>query len=42
MERWRICTCVEAGLELRTNEGPVFLGGDVGPFTPYIPSGAFL
>jgi GNAT superfamily N-acetyltransferase len=41
-QQWAIRTCVEAGLELRTDEGPVFLGGDVGPFTPYIPSGAFL
>ena len=36
-QQWAIRTCVEAGLELRTNEGAVFIGGDVGPFTPYIP-----
>ena len=35
-------SCLEAGLELRTDAGAVFVGGDVGPFTPYLPSGAFL
>jgi GNAT superfamily N-acetyltransferase len=38
---WAVRTCVEAGLEL-SNDGAVFLGGDVGPFRPYLPSGAYL
>ena len=33
---------MEAKLDLHTDTGVVFLGGDVGPFSPYIPSGAFL
>jgi len=41
-QRWAVDVCLEAGLELSTDCGPVFLDGDVGPFTPYIPSGAFL
>jgi GNAT superfamily N-acetyltransferase len=41
-QQWAIRVCVQAGLELSANEGPVFTGGDVGPFSPYIPSGAFL
>ena len=39
---WAVDVCVEAGLELRTGAGAVFLGGDVGPFRPYLPSGAYL
>ena len=39
---WAIAPCLEAGLELRTDLGAVFLGGDVGPFRPYLPSGAYL
>jgi GNAT superfamily N-acetyltransferase len=38
---WAVRTCVEAGLEL-SGHGAVFLGGDVGPFRPYLPSGAYL
>jgi GNAT superfamily N-acetyltransferase len=41
-QRWAIDVCLEAGLELTTDSGAVFLGGDVGPFSPYLPSGAFL
>jgi GNAT superfamily N-acetyltransferase len=41
-QQWAIRVCVEAGLELRTDYGVVFLDGEVGPFTPYLPSGAFL
>lgn len=41
-QQWAVQVCVEAGLELRQEFGPVFVGGDVGPFTPYLPSGAFL
>jgi hypothetical protein len=33
---------MEAKVDLFTGTGVVFLGGDVGPFSPYIPSGAFL
>jgi GNAT superfamily N-acetyltransferase len=38
---WAIAPCLDAGLELRT-DGAVFLDGDVGPFVPYLPSGAYL
>ena len=41
-QQWAVEVCVEARLELRTDTGAVFLGGDVGPFPPYLPSGAFL
>jgi GNAT superfamily N-acetyltransferase len=39
---WAIAPCLDAGLELRADGGAVFLAGDVGPFAPYLPSGAFL
>jgi GNAT superfamily N-acetyltransferase len=38
---WAVRVCVEARLELSPG-GAVFLAGDVGPFRPYIPSGAYL
>ena len=38
---WAIGPVLDAGLSL-TNEGAVFLRGDVGPFRPYLPSGAYL
>jgi GNAT superfamily N-acetyltransferase len=41
-QNWAIAPCLEAGLELRNDVGAVFVGGDVGPFTPYLPSGAYL
>jgi hypothetical protein len=41
-QRWAIDVCLEAGLEFASGSGAVFLGGDVGPFAPYLPSGAFL
>jgi hypothetical protein len=41
-QQWAIGVCVEARLELRSNSGAVFLSGDVGPFRPYLPSGAYL
>jgi GNAT superfamily N-acetyltransferase len=41
-QQWAIAVCVEARLELRSNAGAVFLGGDVGPFRPYLPNGAYL
>jgi len=41
-QQWALRVCVDAGLRISTDIGAVFLGGDVGPFTPYLPSGAFL
>ena len=38
---WAVAPCLDAGLELRM-DGAVFLAGDVGPFAPYLPSGAYL
>jgi GNAT superfamily N-acetyltransferase len=40
-QQWAIAVVLEAGLAL-SPDGPVFTRGDVGPFAPYIPSGAFL
>jgi hypothetical protein len=40
-QQWAVRTCVDAGLQL-SPDGPVFLRGEVGPFAPYVPSGAFL
>jgi hypothetical protein len=39
---WAVPVCLDAGLELQTGTGPVFTAGDVGPFAPYLPSGAYL
>jgi GNAT superfamily N-acetyltransferase len=39
---WAVPICLDAGLALRPYGGGVWLEGDVGPFTPYLPSGAFL
>jgi GNAT superfamily N-acetyltransferase len=41
-QSWAVAPCLEAGLELRMDLGAVFLAGDVGPFEPYLPSGAYL
>jgi len=41
-QQWAIRTCVEARLELLTSQGGVFTAGEVGPMSPYIPSGAYL
>lgn len=41
-QQWAIRVCVETGLSLDAEEGCVFVGGDVGPFSPYLPSGAYL
>jgi len=41
-QKWAVTPCLEAGLELRFDVGAVFLAGDVGPFAPYLPSGAYL
>jgi len=38
---WAVAPCLDAGLELRPS-GALFLGGDLGPFTPYVPNGAYL
>jgi GNAT superfamily N-acetyltransferase len=42
LQAWAVPVCLDAGLELRAGSGALFTGGDVGPFTPYLPSGAFL
>jgi hypothetical protein len=34
--------CVDAGLELEVGWGVALIAGDVGPFRPYLPSGAYL
>jgi GNAT superfamily N-acetyltransferase len=39
---WAIDVCLDARLDLRADAGCVFTGGDVGPFSPYLPSGAYL
>jgi GNAT superfamily N-acetyltransferase len=39
---WAVRPCLDAGLQLRFDIGAVFLAGDVGPFSPYLPSGAYL
>ena len=41
-QSWAVAPCLEAGLKLRMDLGAVFLEGDVGPFRPYLPSGAYL
>jgi GNAT superfamily N-acetyltransferase len=41
-QAWAIPVCLDAGLRLQTGTGAVWTSGDVGPFTPYLPSGAFL
>jgi GNAT superfamily N-acetyltransferase len=38
---WAVQACLAARLEIGP-EGPVFVRGDVGPFAPYLPSGAYL
>jgi GNAT superfamily N-acetyltransferase len=40
-QQWAFAPCLAAGLELHP-WGAVFLGGDVGPFAPYLPNGAYL
>jgi GNAT superfamily N-acetyltransferase len=40
-QRWAVDVAVDAGLELRLGGG-VFLRGDVGPFRPYLPGGAYV
>jgi hypothetical protein len=41
-QQWAVGVCVEARLELEADCGCVFIRGDVGPFSPYLPSGAYL
>ena len=41
-QQWAIDVCLEARMDLRTDIGALCLGGDVGPFRPYLPSGAYL
>jgi hypothetical protein len=36
-QQWAIRPCLDAGLDLTGDGGAVFLGGDVGPFAPYLP-----
>jgi GNAT superfamily N-acetyltransferase len=38
---WAIGPVLDAGLTLRS-DGAVFVRGDIGPFRPYLPSGAYL
>jgi GNAT superfamily N-acetyltransferase len=40
-QQWAVQPVLEAGLVLKPG-GAVFVRGDVGPFTPYLPSGAYL
>ena len=41
-QQWAVDVCLEAQLELETDCGCVFTRGDVGQFSPYLPSGAYL
>jgi hypothetical protein len=41
-QQWAIDVCIEARLDLQADCGCVFTAGDVGPFSPYLPSGAYL
>jgi GNAT superfamily N-acetyltransferase len=41
LQDWAIGPVLDAGLSL-TNDGAVFVRGDIGPFRPYLPSGAYL
>ena len=40
-QQWAVQPVLDAGLVLKPG-GAVFVRGDVGPFTPYLPSGAYL
>ena len=40
-QQWAIDVCLDAGLVLAP-DGPLFCGGDVGPMSPYLPSGIYL
>ena len=40
-QQWALATVLDAGLAVSPS-GAVFVRGDVGPFTPYLPSGSYL
>lgn len=42
VQGWAVAPCLDAGLQLKADVGAVFLDGEVGPFAPYLPSGAYL
>jgi predicted N-acetyltransferase YhbS len=39
---WALDVCLDAGLDLQVAPSVVFTDGEIGPFRPYLPSGAFL
>jgi hypothetical protein len=41
LQQWAIGPVLDARLPL-AEDGAVFVRGDVGPFRPYLPSGAYL
>jgi len=41
-QQWAVRACRAAGLRFNLNWGAVLTDGDVGPLTPYLPSGAYL
>jgi GNAT superfamily N-acetyltransferase len=41
-QQWAVDVAIEARLEMQTTSGCLFVDGDLGPMTPYLPSGAFL
>ena len=41
LQGWAVAPVLDAGLSL-VSDGAVFVRGDVGPFRPYLPSGAYL
>jgi GNAT superfamily N-acetyltransferase len=41
-QQWAIRECLDAGLRIDPGWGAVLTAGDVGPFRPYLPSGAYL
>lgn len=40
-QQWALRVCIDFGLTLHDNGGAVCTRGDVGPFRPHLPSGAF-
>lgn len=40
-QQWALQVCLDLGLELHDDGGAVCTRGDVGPFRPHLPSGAF-
>jgi GNAT superfamily N-acetyltransferase len=40
-QQWAVAPLLDAGMTLKSG-GAVFVRGDVGPFAPYLPSGAYL